>query len=246
MSTKVRLQNNNVDLQTILDTINTLPEKSDAYGVICVTYPKGGVCTCTNGSTVLAFDNTLGYGFFMIPEQGEWTVIVEANNGSGKVARQPVTITDKGQFENVNISFGLYLFQEGVGVCDGFELIFGEANGGQSVSPNAIVWSTIKGTGNTFYFKPQVDCSKYSKLYMELKCGEQAGTQYQFDFGVGAGIPSGAATAGGWYNNTAYTIVWDTTRNKYYVDLTNVSGLLYVKMEAYATTGEVYNVWLEE
>lgn len=114
MSNKLKLQEHATDLQSILGTINALPEAGmDAYAVIAVTYPEGSVCTCSNGSETLELDNTVGYGFFLVPEAGTWTVTSTANDGTN-TATQTVEITAEGQSVSVTLSFELVLFSDGV------------------------------------------------------------------------------------------------------------------------------------
>lgn len=111
MSNKIKLQEHATDLQSILDTINSLPEAgADAYAVIAVSYPEGSVCICSNGSETLELDNTVGYGFFLVPSDGEWTVT--ATDGTNSKS-QSVSITAEGQFESVTLSFQLILFDGG-------------------------------------------------------------------------------------------------------------------------------------
>lgn len=105
MSIKTKLQTNNTSLQAILDTINTLPERgmADAYAVINVTYPEGSVCTCSSGNRTLELDNTLGYGFFLVNESGEWTV--SCTDGS-QTATKVVEITYEYQNINIELFYG--------------------------------------------------------------------------------------------------------------------------------------------
>lgn len=139
MSMKTKLQTNNTDLQSILDIINALPEEMiDAYAVINVTYPEGSVCTCSNGNKTLELDNTLGYGFFLMDEGGEWTV--SCTDGTNTKS-ESVSITAEGQWKSVTLSYQFVLFADGV-VADGY-------------------------SGSANYVIPAIDVTNYTTLEVE-------------------------------------------------------------------------------
>lgn len=102
MSNKIKLQNNNINLQSILDTVNALPEEGlgDAFAVIGVTYPEGGICTCSNGTKIFELDDTSGQGFFLVDDIGEYTLTCV--NGEDSETRV-VTITEKGEVLNIEL-----------------------------------------------------------------------------------------------------------------------------------------------
>ena len=84
---------------------------ADAYAVIAVTYPEGSICTCSNGSETLELDNTVGYGFFLVPEAGTWTVT--CTDGTNTRTRN-VGIAIERQIESVTLSYNLILFDSSV------------------------------------------------------------------------------------------------------------------------------------
>lgn len=233
-------------LDQMVDEIKGISGGTKLYAVIAVTYPLGSTVTCISGTTELPPVGTDGQCIFSVPFAGKWTVAAEDGENSDVVY---LDITTEGQFEKVDLSYGLYLFKEGVGLCaapDGtaFEPVFGATT--WSVTEAGIVWSTKKDTGNAFYFKPKLNCSVYSKLNVELQSYEQAAAQYKTSIGVGVNETTGANQANGW---TAVTHdIWSTTRAVFEVPLDNVTEItpMYVKIVSYANTGIVYNIWLEE
>lgn len=144
MSNKIKLQNNNTNLQAILETINTLPEAADAYAVIAVTYPEGSVCTCSNGSETLELDNDLGYGFFLVPEDGKWTVTSTDKVDSTKTKSVEIEITNEGQFESVVLVYQSVIFSAETGLSEEY---------------------AVSGT----YLSPTIDVTHYTSLEVSAR-----------------------------------------------------------------------------
>ena len=168
MSNKLKLQDHATDLQSILDTINALPEAgADAYAVIAVTYPEGGVCTCSNSSETLELDNTVGYGFFLIPNDGEWIVTVTDATDSAKTKSQSVSITNEGQFETITLSYELVILTETDGLASGY-----------SVSGKAV--------------RPAIDITNYTTMTVVAKVTWRAASGYGVWVGVSTSVSSTA------------------------------------------------------
>lgn len=172
MSNKLKLQDHATNLQTILDTINALPEAgADAYAVIAVTYPEGSICTCSKGSETLELDNTVGYGFFLVPSDGEWTV--SCTDGTNSKS-QSVSITKEGQFESVTLSFQLILFDGGdnTAVTGGWDA---DGHGGPTVVLGNNIGLDASFSGHSGYkswmfaTNNLVDVRGYSKLHAIVK-----------------------------------------------------------------------------
>lgn len=214
------------------------------FALISVSYPENSTCTCTrvsDGKTLKPKDKS-GTWLCAAPEEGEWKVKAELD---GQSAEQTISIDHKGQYEEVALSYHLYLFKEGVGVADGYSVVLGTQDNA-SVTADGIVWSTNNGTGNAFMFDPKVDCAPYSKLCFELTCETRNAnsSNYNVVFGVTNNPVRGANYVDGYVAQTSK--IWDTSRKTYSLALDSVSGTHYVLLGAYATTGTVHNVWLEK
>lgn len=214
------------------------------FALISVSYPENSTCTCTrvsDGKTLKPKDKS-GTWLCAVPEEGEWKVKAELD---GQSAEQTISIDHKGQYEEVSLSYHLYLFKEGVGVGEGYSVTLGTQDSA-SVTADGIVWSTNNGVGNSFMFEPKVDCSQYSKLCIELTCGTRNAnsSNYNVVFGVTNNPVRGANYVDGYVAQTSK--IWDTTRKTYSLALDGVNGTHYVLLGAYATTGTVHNVWLEK
>lgn len=229
-----------------LEILNTKPKK--IFALISVEFPKGSTCTCSNGSKSFRARSTDGQWIFAIPEPHTlpetWTIT--ATDGKNKKSKQ-VQITEKGQCREVRIQYVFSLFSEGEGVLANYTVKFGEpVSAGPSVSPEGIVWANTNGVGNQVWFSPKVDVSTYAVLCMEFRCDTRNGNSDRYSVSIGVGIyePTGAAQPNDWKASTAG--IWDTKRNIHRVDISSVTGEVYVKLSAYATTGTIFNVWLEE
>lgn len=212
------------------------------FALIAVSYPEDSTCTCTrvsDGKTLKPKDKS-GSWLCAVPEEGEWKVKAELD---GQSAEQTISIDHKGQYEEVTLSYHLYLFREGVGLNEDYALSFGTTDN-TSVTADGIVWSTNSGTGNAFMFDPKVDCAPYSKLCFELTCQSRAASSYSVSFGLTNNPVRGANYVDGFVAQTSK--FWDTSRKTYSLSLDGVNGTHYVLMAAYATTGTVHNVWLEK
>lgn len=80
------------------------------FAVISVTYPAGSVCTCTKGTKSYKAKNTSGLALFAVPEVGDWTV--SCTDGT-QTASTTVTVTAEGEAVNVELTYGLRLFDNG-------------------------------------------------------------------------------------------------------------------------------------
>ena len=79
------------------------------YAIIAVTYPKGSVCTCTDGTKTMKAKDTSGKALFNVTA-GSWTV--SCTDGT-KTASKAVSITAKGQINTIILSYTLVLYNAG-------------------------------------------------------------------------------------------------------------------------------------
>ena len=245
MSMKTKLQTNNTDLQSILDTINALPEEMiDAYAVINVTYPEGSVCTCSNENRTLELDNTLGYGFFLVDEGGEWTV--SCTDGTNSKS-QSVSITAEGQFESVTLSYRAYLVKSKTPLID-------FADPGSAAEPT-ITSSSIKfgSAESAVRSSAKVDCTEYTKLVAEINVLNQT---YNYPINV---LVTDKSSGGDNYisanpdnaptNTLAYKQIRPATKNSLNiitVDISSVTGLHYIGVATgYCPNATIQNLYFE-
>ncbi|MBQ1235458.1 MAG: hypothetical protein IIX72_00625 [Oscillospiraceae bacterium] len=229
-------------LDQMVDEIEGISGSTELYAAIGVLYPEGSTCTCTKGSTVLTPKNTNGQWVFAVPEPGTWTVC--STDGVQSKSRD-IVISSEGQFEKISLEYFFYLFQEGIGVAEGYECKLGTESSGGSISDDAIVWATNNGLGNQVWFTPRIWLADYTKLKVELTCETRNGnsTNYKVIIGVGSYEPQGAGQPNDWVAKSAD--IWNTERAVYEAEISHCNDNFYVKIAAYATTGRIHNIWFE-
>lgn len=214
---------------------------SDAYAAISVTYPAGSICTCTNGTKTLTAKDTSGRWLFLLPSGGNWTVkCVTTDNTKSK--EKTITVTEKFSY-SVTLSYAYYLFQSGTGLASGISVKPFFSAYGYNITTNAITWSTSVYVGNQLSILPAINLSEYNTLHIELKCNGRFDGDRTVTVGVGSDHASGQSTPGNFVakvNN-----IYNETRNVYTVDISTVTATLFIKLAAFAVTGEIYSIWLE-
>lgn len=145
----------------------------------------------------------------------------------------------------IGIAQELYIFKEGVGLSEGYAGNFTHPENGSGIyiKPEKIVWSSSTGTGNNFWITPQIDAARYSKLNVELACLTTFDDTRSVTIGVGEDVPSAILKPGDFIASVPGIAKSD--RAIYEVKFENVDKLVYIKLAGYATTGEIYNIWLE-
>lgn len=143
------------------------------YAVIGVTYPEGGVCTCTNGTLTLTANDTSGKAVFVIPEAGTWTV--KAVSGS-RTASKAVSITAEGQVETVTLTYELYIFKAGQGALVDLDTKY-MSNATVAITSDAI---TLNWTGADYFqtailTAEPIDLTSYSKFAATANVTRQFG-----------------------------------------------------------------------
>ena len=250
MSNKIKLQEHATDLQFILDTINALPEEGagDAFAVIGVTYPEGSICTCSNGVETLELDDTIGYGFFLIPEAGEWTVT--ATDGTNSKS-QSVSITTEGQWESVELSYAVYLFKSGEGAKVDF-LTYNDKDGTASITVGTET-ITVNASSSTGGFrtalrtKETIDFKKYTALKMKCTPTAVYTNSYSSGWENSFGVTSTAFTS-----SEPSTISWaartkiaaSLTEIIFTVDISSITTSLYFALH-FCGKMTATEIWLE-
>lgn len=234
------------------DKITGTFEAADPYAIIGVTYPEGSVCTCSNGSVTLTAKDTTGKALFVIPTAGTWTV--KAVKGS-KSTSKTVSITAEGQVKTVEINFGLYAFKENEGIGSGLSLrginYISSAitnsdlpyeSAGISIT-TASMFAKLTAVGENYWISEKVDVSNYSALKLDLDCSGRYNASYAVSFGVGLDVPTSQQDVGTFIASAAN--IYSSNRQTHAVDISNVSGEVFLKIKGYAVAYRVYNWWLE-
>ena len=199
--------------------------------VIAVTYPKGSVCTCSNGTKTLKARDTSGKALFNV-FTGTWTVT--ATDGS-KTASKAVTITDAVQAVNVALSFILYL-RKGIDDCDADTggwiseaRAWGEnvPSAGAPIVDKSNTWIVLTqnyGKGGLYRTVNKIDLSQYNTLVVELAVSATDSHPEYFTFGIWSELGTYFR-----YNLAAY---WNPTDNigstLISIDISNLNGSYYV------------------
>ena len=221
-----------------------------AFGYIVANFPTTATsCTCSSGGTVLEADAAglaRGQFVFEVPAAGTWTVT--ATDGTN-TKTQEVSITAKGQGENVELDYELYLFKAGTGVLTGYSVTSLESKGNFS-NTDYIEWATTSqaNIGNEFQFQPAVDFSKYKTLFVELQCtGRYSSSQTDVIIAITEKFRP-TENINSW--NTLSKVStkddsYNTNRHTVLIDVTAITSSSYVTIRAHGISGKLYNVWLE-
>lgn len=223
-------------------------EQLELFAIIAVTYPEGSVCTCYDSTTKLTARDTSGRALFNVPI-GEWTV--SCTNGSNSKSTT-VSITAKGQSVSVELSYARYLFKSGSGFQNGYSTSndgIGGAEGGPAASNNTRI--TIASSNNqskAFYFTPNTDLTKYTKLYFDAHITSRYSAYNKNAlFGLGTNKHMTIEDGGGYSFPGGLVQQPVGDRSTKCLDISKLSGTgWYIKVMSNLTTGYLYNCWLEE
>lgn len=245
MSNKLKLQDHTTDLQSILDTINALPEAgADAYAVIAVNYPEGGVCTCSNDSEMLELDNTVGYGFFLVPEDGKWTVTSTDKVDSTKTKSVEIEITKEGQFESVILNYALMLFDNGEVV----DWTSRSAKPTASVGETLYVYVNTEDRCSTITTAEMLNVSEYDTLHFVIDAIEGAKNDRHF---IGLSTNTTPIDGMGNVKSSAVAYITNVVTGENVIDISDVTdGSYYVCISQAGTESNprgmrASKVWLE-
>lgn len=162
---------------------------------------------------------------------------------NGAWDKPPTSFFQNGRWNEVSAEF--YLFKEGAGAQNGYKIEQYLDSPDQGNVTNArILWSDSAGSGGAFAVTPKIDLTRYSTLYVELQSTgrfSDSGT-YTNQIGVGTNLPSNAQAPGDFTTSISQ---YSTDRVIVPVPIDLVNQEMYVKFFGYATTGYVYNIWLE-
>lgn len=216
--------------------------------VIAVTYPEGSVCSCTNGTKTLKAKDTSGKALFNVPV-GEWTVT--ATDGS-RTTSKTVSITTDGQNETVDLSYRLYIIENGIyNRTYGFS---GQMRSGSTVeiTENSAGYLYINGgkqVGNGITTNNKLDVSAYSKLVCDIQL-----TSFDIDKNwVGLATTLNNSSSTDVANAMPYKskmVAQTSSKQTVTLDVSSANGSYYIGfifLRAYdkLTAANVYNLYLE-
>lgn len=211
---------------------------SKGFASIGVFYPIGSVCTCTDGIKTLKLKNTLGVALFMIPYAGDWTV--NCVNGE-KSTSKTISITEEGQNERITLVFELWIHKVGLGFVDDFT--FKVPSGRESgVTANSERISTSHPAGFSLVIMPSIDVTNFNTLHFEW-AQNGAGYQNYSKLSVSRKDTTNMNDSLVKYyqlTNTGGADKWLSQT----IDLSDVEGVIYVKMEGWDVTNAIRNVYL--
>lgn len=146
--------------------------------------------------------------------------------------------------EWVQFSFDrFYIFQEGQGIANGYEVKHLHNHSGFELGNDKITFATNTSVGEQIWINPKVNLGAYKLLCVELTCTARYGSSHTITIGVGSDVPTGQQLPGNF--DASVPSIYDTTRKIYEVPISNVSGERYIKVAAFAITGYIHNIWLE-
>ena len=220
--------------------IYVLSGGAKAFAVICVTYPAGSTCTCSNGSKTLKLKDTGGQGFFLIPYKATWEVTCTDGKNTKS---QSVEITSEGQSESVALSYQLVLYDGGQ-VVPWSVVKSGNAVVNLDSSGKIATTGGPDGCEHVVYPTSKIDLTKYTKLCAHAKITEYMDVTYQKEhLCVLTNTPSNSDANNNSTNTVSYSF-FDTSEGDFVIDISSLTGQYYVGFKG-RDSAWVSRVWLE-
>jgi hypothetical protein len=210
---------------------------------ISVNYPSGSTCTCSDGTTTLTAPNTSGSCVFTVPNAGTWTV--SCTNGTN-TATTEASITSDGQSKSVELTYELYLFNNGdkcTSVTGGWTTKSGESIS-VSVGSSAITFTTSSGSGRgaAAYTTNKIDTSKYTKMVVTGNMTTPDASEERRGLVFGLTSSKSESTPTNW----VYAKTHDTKGTfELTLDISGANSSYYACVFAHASVVKVYSVMLE-
>ena len=208
------------------------------FAAISVDYPAGSQLTCSDGTRTFSAENSSGQWVFVIPKAGTWTVT--ATNGTDTKS-QSVSITTEGQWESVELSYALVLFdgEDNTALTGGWVTMTG--GGSYAVSGGALVFTPSSGSSVRFLRTVNpVDFSKYKTLYIDCLAPQ---AELPIRLYTRTDAPANTSTY-------VATVVQPTTRGVVSIDLSAIStrNAIYVGLGSKSLNGSsyYYNIYAQE
>ena len=154
-----------LSLDQMATEIEGISGGTELFAAIGVTYPAGSTLTCTNGTKTLTAKTTSGQWVFAIPEAGTWTVT--ATDGT-ETASETVEITAEGQSVNVELSYDLYIFNNGV--VSGYTFSEKHDQTGSTLSVDSVITAHCGAySWQLVYSDQMLDLSEYSTMQVVIE-----------------------------------------------------------------------------
>lgn len=192
-----------------------------AFAVIDVIYSEGATCTCSNGTRTLNAKDTSGHFMFIIPDNGEWTVIAE-KDGTSK--SETVNVTESKAYV-VNISeLMLYYYgntyEENTG---GWVSVYGNDEYVGSFTLEEMRMNIAVGYHNdrSAFINTPIDLTSYKTLEVEIAWND-TNTGYQPYMGVCSARPGAKPSY------LASRKVSNTAKHIETLDISSVTGVNYI------------------
>ena len=204
------------------------------YACIGVSYPVGSVCTCTDGTVTLRARDTAGAYVFAVPSAGTWTV---SSTGGGKTASKTVTVY-KNQAVPVELVYALPLYDAGneyTALTGGWEFEHGSNGVGEKEDDYIYLgYSGSAARDDSVHTVNRIPLSDYSTLCADIE--KLNGTR--FTLGL-------SSVEDSFEDFIASTAVTKNGRSTVTVNISEISGSVYVKAYADVCNAMIYKVWLE-
>lgn len=171
---------------------------------------------------------------------GEYYIVMHSGSGSA------LTYVSKIELKS-DVGDKLYLFKNGTGYTNGYQgfiCVTGEPNS-PDTQTDVINWSNLKSYGASVYFSPPIsfEVGKYKTLNFEIRCSGRYSTENSVVIGVGGDKAKSHSECGTF--DASKSGIYSEDITVYSVDVSNMSGLKYVKLGGFGVTGDIYNVWLD-
>lgn len=189
--------------------------------VIAVIYPKGSICSCSNGTRTLKAKGTSGKALFNVTV-GEWTVT--AMDGS-QTTSNTVSITAEGQIINVELKYISWLYKDGdecVNVTGGWVKTYqsGLAVGTFEKAETYLYYKSGANQTADGVTKNKIDVTNFNELVVEL-------ADASFTTGVQLSYCDVCLTNSVDPLGDIIAVVY-TTDNSVTLDISGISGYYYV------------------
>ena len=220
----------------------------NAFAVIGATYPAGSTCTCSNGTKTLKAKDTNGSTMFSIPSTGTWTVTATKGSQTKSVA---VSITAAGQVKTVTLSYALYLFQQGLGLTDGYTTASNYPAQFDTTAERLLAKVVSYTTG--IYFSPRVARGTYTTLKIRAKVTSaynNATTSANYYYRIGMSNqddPLAQYTGGETTMSVIANCKWSALNKEeiFECDISNINTAQFIVIWNHNCTVEIYDVWIE-
>lgn len=275
MITKTELQGNNLDLRTILNMVNNLPNKGSGTGediseeltaqdtiIADIQAALDEAAVPEGGKSFAIIGVVYSEGSTCTCAKGDKVLTLKDTDGKGFFAvpeagdwtvtagdrSETVSITEEGQVESLNLA-SFYIFKSGEGLAEGYS-IYGKAYGGGVVGNwtpiiNDSFIQSTESGSRTWAIAEPVDLRKYKVLKARVLLN-------RVDLNGGAKMVLGVTTTQ-LSNHKLSNILTSAEIGSesvgqetiMSVDISNINDSFYIGWDMEYTINYVYDIWLE-